>query len=507
MKNRLTLNLRQCGIQLAKPKNIYEVQRICQSFGVEAYGFFGSTNNNKFYPGITAKDIIPKEEDFVYVPFRMLTSTVVGYGSWKITDFTNKELLKNSMHLLKNKPIQLDHDYDVENFVGSIAEVEWKEEQKFGDDVIPAGIDGLFKIDAKVNPKIARGVLSDIVYSDSVTIEFDWEPSHSFEDEDEFYMKLGTMVDDKLVRRIATDIYDYHEVSLVFLGADPYAKKRKEDGSYKNPHKSKVYEGFTAAPDKEKKEYKDGSMSLVFDNRKSLLSLSASNPYKITKGTQNTNTMKNLLELILTFLAVDEATFKATLGLDKDAEITEEALKSFLSNPKSTTTEMSDDDKLRLTAFNKMVEGIDKPSITKENGLEGYSLITSAQLSQYKENTTKLGDLNKKIPGLEKTEEKYNAFVESKRKEAINLAKLELKENFTEDVENAFNSADEGQLDVLVKQYTGKVFERFVGKCKKCGESDFSLQHSYVSQGDDNSFENDEFDVDDVRRKYIKRLT
>src|SRR5690606_12701038 len=113
--------------------------------------------------------------------------TTVGAGSWKATDFSDVRMLKGSMGKLKGKTVYKEHDQEVDNWLGFVKETSWSEQfTNSTGDTVPAGIDGVLLIDAKTNPKIARGLLMGTIYSNSVTVVFDWEMSHHFEDEWEF---------------------------------------------------------------------------------------------------------------------------------------------------------------------------------------------------------------------------------------------------------------------------------------------------------------------------------
>jgi len=188
------------------------------------FGMLG--NDPKYYQDTKMTDITPKPEDFLEVPFRLISATIVGGGTWKATDFSNTAILKKSTSLLDGVPLYKDHETDLDNWVGLVNGVKWTGAFKDVSGVdVPAGIDGIVAIDIKTNPKVARGVAAGAIYSNSVTVEFDWEMSHTYENEWDFLNKLGTIGGDgKMIRRVVTAIHNYHESSLVWLGADPFAK-------------------------------------------------------------------------------------------------------------------------------------------------------------------------------------------------------------------------------------------------------------------------------------------
>lgn len=214
---------------------------------LDSFGLFGGNNNyHTYYPEAKPEDNIPKDEEFIEPMFRMLSNCIVAKG-YNPTEFP-ADVLKESMPLLVGQTVNCDHETDVANAIGSVKEVFWQEAYKTKDGIeIPAGINAVLKIDGKSNPRIARGINMDppSIHSNSVTVQFEWEPSHIFEDPQIFYEKLGSIAKDgTMVRRIATKIIAYRETSLVSHGADPFAQKI-QDGKIVNPgYAGAVYSAF-----------------------------------------------------------------------------------------------------------------------------------------------------------------------------------------------------------------------------------------------------------------------
>jgi len=202
------------------------------------FGLLGGSNDlNKFYPELTADDWTPKDADFIQPVYRALSETIVYQFGRVPIDFSDG-VLRESMSRLKGQTVNTNHDTEVENAVGAVSSVRWQEATKVNGITVPAGINATFKIDAKSNPRLARGILMDppSIHSDSVTVRFKWDPSHKFEDKDEFWRKLGTFDEDgKLIRLIVTEIKAYKEVSLVSHGADPYAQVVNEENEINDP--------------------------------------------------------------------------------------------------------------------------------------------------------------------------------------------------------------------------------------------------------------------------------
>lgn len=176
----------------------------------------------------TIDDITPKDSDYIYPLFRALSQGIVE-GYW--IDYSKPGVLEASVPLLQGQTVYTDHFYwRVENWVGSVNNAFWdaKGEKSGG---VP-GINTELKIDAILNPKIARGLLMKppAIHSVSVTVVFEFEFSHpQLVEERRFWNLLGEEVDGEIVRLIVTKIVDYYEISLVYQGADRLAKIDVDD--------------------------------------------------------------------------------------------------------------------------------------------------------------------------------------------------------------------------------------------------------------------------------------
>lgn len=459
---RASLDLRNSGISMPlmddeSAKREFNVKNTAESFG-----FFGSGNNaNTFHPDITIPDHIqPKPEDFVRVPFRLLSATTVGAGTWKATDFSNERVLRASLNDLDKKPIYFDHDTELLNWVGIIESVQWSPAK--GD--TPAGINGLLAIDAKTNPKIARGVLIGSIFSNSVTVEFDWEPSHSFDDPYEFNDKMGTIDprDGQMVRRIVKKIHNYHETSLVWLGADPYAKLIDENGDLTHVDKSSTYK---LEKDEVKQSYeKDNRYAVSFSMPKSVIDLS--------KRTQNNkresnNSINNKQESMNKEL---EIALRKVLGVDENQELSKELIESL---------ELKDDNVTSDAATFGKLKSIDSGG--NENELsevtEGSHIILAK--ADFDNLSTEAG----KVESLGSLAEVGKNLLEAERAEVERLYSLSVENDTEEEIVTLIKNATPKQLAAFKKQYTKSATSEFTGTCKSCGGNEFEFRSS--QDGDD----------------------
>lgn len=176
----------------------------------------------------TLEDLQPQESDYIYPLFRALSKTVIP-GYW--LDYTQGDVLKDSLQLLNGQTVYKNHNFcDIEGWLGAVNEVTWDEAGEASGGV--SGINAELKLDWKVAPKIARGLLMTppAIHSVSVTVVFEFDFSHpELAEQRRFWDLMGEEVDGQIVRLIVTKILAYYEISLVFQGADSLAKKRASD--------------------------------------------------------------------------------------------------------------------------------------------------------------------------------------------------------------------------------------------------------------------------------------
>lgn len=204
------------------------------------FGLFDSSAPNyvQYDSSVSKDDFTPKDEDFIYPKFRLLSNTIVHERSWPI-DFSDGTVLKDSIGLLEGTAVYPDHEASIGNSFGVIEKLEWEEGYELDGVKVPPGITATLKLDAKANPRIARLLLMSppAINSTSVTVQFAWKKSHDVDD-NEFYSKLGSFdKNGEQYRRVVTKIWGYPEVSLVTMGADKFAQKIGDKGIV-NPNKA-----------------------------------------------------------------------------------------------------------------------------------------------------------------------------------------------------------------------------------------------------------------------------
>lgn len=202
---------------------------------------------NSFDNEIPSRDFVPAESEAIYVDFRALSKTIVE-GYW--IDWTRDGVLEEGVKLLQNQSVYPNHNFwDIYKALGSVSQASWDAEGKnFGG--VP-GINATYKIDALMNPRIARGLLwkPPYIHSTSLTVLFEFEFSHPKLVEDrKFWNLLGEEVDGEIVRLIVTKIREIWEASLVFQGADRLAKQ-DIDAAGEEDFENEDYENFSAAAD------------------------------------------------------------------------------------------------------------------------------------------------------------------------------------------------------------------------------------------------------------------
>jgi len=452
----------------------------------------------------SAEENTPKDEDFVRVPFRLLSAAIVGAGTWRATDFRNEKVLKASRKLLDRQPVYKNHStYTIDNAIGIITKPVWQD--SYQDDkgnTIPAGINGVVNIDMKIAPKIARNVVTGAIHSESVSVMFDWKPSHEFEDEWGFYDNLGKVVDKKMVTRQVTKIHDYFESSLVFLGADPYAKKLDEDGKIINPDSTAIYDDdnvFSKESYTKKESWNascsvDGKVCVFNDELKFFKSFSKPKSMDpkvmvalvallgLAENTQITE--EHIAKLKLSDTSEEEGGGSKEL-LEKVAEFAKvalgdentsdnEAIEIMLNKGKIITEEQETTAKKDLEAFTKELEDL---KARAEKSTEDFATL-EAENAELKES---FGKSEKTVETLTSDKVALDAKIAELEPEA------EVGRNYTdkkneEVISGLMGKANSEELNGLLKQYVSKATERFGGKCSSCDSTEFVFQSSVVEE-------------------------
>lgn len=426
---------------------------------VEAYGLFGSDiDYNVYYPDLNLKDLTPKEEEFINPMFRLLSATIVS-KNYNPTDFSLPGVLRDSMPLLLGQTVNCDHSTDIGNAIGAVSKVTWQESYKAENGfVIPAGINGILKIDGKANPRIARGILMDppSIHSNSVTVQFKWEKSHPDMEDRDFYEKLGTYdAKGQMVRRMVTEIVRYMETSLVSHGADSFAQKIGDNGHIINPtYAQRAWGSYKEYEDDKSKQY------FFYDIKQDVDSYqekSDDTQVSLNNNEEKSNSLKkeNMNQELKEFLEKLFGANMLTLGEGKEAT-QEEAI--------------------------ALIQGLvtDKASLTEQ--------VTNL--------TTEKTQLAEKVTALEAevVSLKPNAaigetYIKSLRETAVaNFKKMQGDKFDAEDpIVTMLNAETTGvsTLEALNKSYEQRLEELFPVKCNKCGSKDVGRASSIQENQED----------------------
>lgn len=413
---------------------------------IAQFGFWGGDiDYNTYYPNLDKSELTPKDEEFIEPMFRLLSETIVS-KNWNPTDFGQNGVLKASMKMLLGQTVNCDHETNIGNAIGAVSQVMWQESYKDGHFTIPAGINGILKIDGKANPRIARGILMEppSIHSNSVTVQFKWDKSHPQMEDNEFYQKLGTY-DSKgvMVRRMVTEIVRYLETSLVSHGADSFAQKIGSDGKIINPTFAKrTWASYEEYRDDKSKQY-------FFTDYKSDLSSFQEND---TRDSFNDNDAKdnhsnennmNELEKFLESLFGDNM-----LTLEEGKEMNQETVVACIQNLVSSRNT------LQTSVDNLTTE---KTSLTEQ-----------------------ISNLNAEVANLKEMATVGKNHIASLRESAVETYKKLMGENADETIVTMLNAETTGitTLVSLTKDYQARLEEKFPLTCSKCGSKDVNRASS-----------------------------
>lgn len=427
-------------------ENFYRWNHVSKE-SVEKLGLFGSDiDYNTYYPNLTKEDLTPNADEFIEPVFRLLSATIVS-KNWNPTDFSQPGVLKASMRMLLGQTVNCDHSTDIGNAIGSVSQVMWQEGYKDGNFMIPAGINGVLKIDGKANPRIARGILMDppSIHSNSVTVQFKWDKSHPGMDDRDFWDKLGTY-DEKgnIIRKVVTEVVRYLETSLVSHGADSFAQKIGEDGKIINPEFAKrTWTSFAEYQEDTKKAYyftdfKEDINSYQENNDTPPNNINTNNPL-------NNNTMNKELKEFLEKLFGDNLLSLAE-GQEVSTELALSAVQSLVNSKKTLEASITN-----LT--------------TEKNQLSEQITQKDAEIA----NLTAMATVGKN-------------HIASLREEVVGNYKKLKGDKVDETIVTMLNAETTGlqTLISLNKDYKAQLEEKFPLTCSKCGSHDVTRSSSVV---------------------------
>lgn len=429
---------------------------------LEKFGLFGSDiDYNTYYPDMDPEDLKPKTEEFIEPVFRLLSATIVS-KNWNPTDFgANGGVLKASMPLLLGQTVNCDHSTDIGNAIGSVSQVMWQEAYKDEGFSIPAGINGVLKIDGKANPRIARGILMDppSIHSNSVTVQFRWDKSHPEMDDREFYEKLGTYdKNGEMIKRNVTEVIRYLETSLVSHGADPYAQKIGNDGKIINPtYAGRTWNSFSEYMEDESRiytfsDYKCDTTDSFNDNK-----IINQNPHN-----EMNKELKEFLERIF-----GENMLQLKEGQEMTVDVAAEAIASLISENKTIKND------------NETIQA------EKEN-------LTTEKASL----TEKIQNLEAEVSSLKDMAQVGKDYIANLRESAVANYKKLKGESADETIITMLNADTTGlvTLKSLNKDYEAQLEEKFPLTCAKCGSHDVNRASSVQDPHEEDKVEDFSFE-------------
>lgn len=445
---------------------------------ISQFGFWGGDiDYNTYYPNLDKAELTPKDEEFIEPMFRLLSATIVS-KNWNPTDFGQNGVLKASMRMLLGQTVNCDHETNIGNAIGAVSQVMWQEAYKDGAFTIPAGINGVLKIDGKANPRIARGILMSppSIHSNSVTVHFKWDKSHPQMDDNEFYTKLGTY-DSKgeMVRRMVTEVIRYNETSLVSHGADAFAQKIGADGKIINPTFAKrTWQSY--------KEYEEDKSKKYFftDYKTDLSELKEKNNTQESLIDTDNQIENNMNEELLKFI---ESLFKGDgmLSLEEGKEMNQENVISCIQSLVSSRNS------LQTSVDNLNTE---KASLTEQ-----------------------ITNLNAEVANLKEMANVGKNHIASLRESAVETYKKLMGDKVDDTIVTMLNAETTGitTLISLTKDYQARLEEKFPMTCSKCGSHDVSRSSSVAEPEDkkEDTTENKEISstgsvLDQLYRKKMK---
>lgn len=383
-----------------------------------------------------------EDQEYAYFPYRLLSATEVGKGGWNATRFS-ENVLRSALPMFEGTPWRKDHSKRTDDAIANAVDVWWEESYTASSGtVVPAGVNGFVKIKrTEANQELIEKLDSDPTPLQSVSagLTIEWQPSHEFEDEYDFWRLLGERIDGKLVCFIATKIDKVSEVSFVWQGADEFAKRLRssQNGAtfLEGLKLLQVPEATIQAYEKIDQQRNQKAMDLALAKKKETEDPEKSEPEKPQQADEDSSQDVNFdKEKIV--LAVEKAT--------KELEAKYEKAQADLQNAQSELQNLKEALSLSESRYNtaqvKLAEA--KPLIEFAKKIKSEKIDYA--LGVY--------ETAKAVKGREPNSDKMRATLEK---------------------------ADDETINELIESWGGESFKAYgTPSCKECGSQDFEIQNS-----------------------------
>jgi len=412
----------------------------------------------------TPIEAVPNLEDFFVYPFRQLSAdSIIGRGSWKATKFPN-EILRGAMMKLEGIPAMIHHSRDKSNEIGTIGVPSWQDvSYSETGKQIPAGINAPFIIDSKrsdIATKICRSLNSPNPprTSCSVSAVFNFKTDNDYPNVRAFDEALQKGE----AHRVVTKIVKFLESSIVFNGADEFAKNLNENGL--------VNVGYSADDTEQWTDYINDKKYYIFDEMPEKINLSFSSVSDNDKSDNSMGKIKLVGVLATAFGMSEGAEITSEQFEQKSAELVdfEVVKKSEMTDLRSKANRAELAQKDRESAVLQFAEEKEKTG-----RLEGQNKALQTDFDNLQKEKIDLEaqnlTLQKQIDFASPVIEKYRSDV---RKGYLLKAGDEQDEKILKDIEEG-SFSDLEKISKLAGIETS--FSAFGAKCKACGGSELEF--------------------------------
>ncbi|MBE7413362.1 MAG: hypothetical protein HS129_15095 [Leptospiraceae bacterium] len=416
----------ECGVKVHTSGKAFVGLRACGSFIPQPIQIKGQ--NLETAPAVQsspANKITPSGLRYEEFLFRILSKT---YISDYYLDFTKDNVLKSALSLFSTKVFR-NHFTSIEDSIGTISNPEWTNSKGL------EGIDGLFRLYYDFADDVIKRLQADPPVLDSVSagIHFLWEKSHP--DLDGFYWFLGQELEGSIVRFVVTKILSVPEVSVVYAGADPNAKKL-----FANQNNGIIFDKESETREENFQEDKE------FSGEADLSQSASGDTGAEEKPKEDSLKIKTALLKVLG-VAVASLGFKET---DTEVELNPDQMVSVLQS------------------MEKQIAGLKTEKTSAEGNLK--KLATLFALGEFPDGF----DFEKKVSELSGLLDEPKKILQGYREAALKAYRVFVNGKESPAMVSMIQNANLEQSKALCQEYGAKLEDKFPVKCNQCGSSDIT---------------------------------